>query len=57
VDIAEIRSVIIGLTLAVDEQFVILFVVIIFHRKSLLRSDMTLADNQKCSKDSVLDPD
>ena len=29
-----LHSVLIGLTLAVDEQFTILFVVIIFHRKS-----------------------
>lgn len=65
-----IFSIIIGLTLAVNDNFVILFVVIIFHRTSLsllslpfpsqrlklLETEATQADAQKCSKASVSAP-
>ena len=57
------HSVLIGMTLAVDEQFKILFIVLVFHRESprfalgLLLSAYGSACFQRCSKVLDSDPD
>lgn len=54
------HSVLIGLTLAVDEDFIILFIVIVFHRGFRFSSTQTTCiyhAMQKCSKVSVLGRD